>query len=151
MMTGTSLKLRIWWLREELDERLAHGANPETDPLLSRRAAQLTAPKTRVHTAEALEDALDEARKAWSVSARLPLRRAEIRACADDLLALAARLRDRRRIDIQGAAMAARIVFDGTSPLYHDGPVTLRFAIRSARLALDPVEVVTQTELPRVA
>jgi hypothetical protein len=151
MMTETTLKLRTWWQREELDERLAHGANPESDPMLSRRAAQLTARSTRTRTADALVDALDEARKAWSISARLPLRRAELRACAEDVVALADRLRDDRPIDTQGAAMSARLIFDGSSPVYREGAVTLRYALRSARLALDPIEAVIETELPRVA
>ncbi|HEY7623215.1 MAG TPA: hypothetical protein VH834_25795 [Solirubrobacteraceae bacterium] len=150
-MTETTLKLRTWWQREELDERLAHGANPESDPMLSRRAAQLTARSTRTRTADALVDALDEARKAWSISARLPLRRAELRACAEDVVALADRLRDDRPIDTQGAAMSARLIFDGSSPVYREGAVTLRYALRSARLALDPIEAVIETELPRVA
>ena len=51
MMTGTSLKLRTWWMREELDEKLAHGADPESDHMLSRRAEQLTSRKTRTRTA----------------------------------------------------------------------------------------------------
>jgi hypothetical protein len=151
MMTETTLKLRTWWQREELDERLAHGANPESDPMLSRRAAQLTARSTRTRTADALVDALDEARKAWSISARLPLRRAELRACAEDVVALADRLRDDRPIDTQGAAMSARLIFDGSSPVYREGAVTLRYALRSARLALDPIEAVIETELPRFA
>jgi hypothetical protein len=151
MMTGTSLKLRTWWMREELDEKLAHGADPESDPMLSRRAEQLSSGKTRSRTADAFVDALDEARKAWSPSARLPLRRAEVRACANDVVALAQRLRDDQPVDVQGVAMATRLIFDGTSPMYRDGSVTLRYALRSARLALDPVEVVTETELSRVA
>src|SRR5512132_1448920 len=83
MLNDFAQRLRVWWLREELDERLAHGADPDTDPLLTRRAAQLTTRSTRTDIAEGLESALAEARKAWSMSARLPLRRAEIRACAD--------------------------------------------------------------------
>jgi hypothetical protein len=151
MMTETSLKLRTWWMREELDEKLAHGADPESDPMLSRRAAQLRSRKTRSRTAQAFVDALDESRKTWSISARLPLRRGEVRACANDVVSLAQRLRDDLPVDVQGVAMATRLVFDGTSPMYRDGSVTLRYALRSARLALDPVEVITETELPRVA
>ncbi|HEX7299455.1 MAG TPA: hypothetical protein VF257_10630 [Solirubrobacteraceae bacterium] len=141
MSDSIPLKLRTWWRRDELDEQLAHGADPTTDASLARRAAQLTSPTTRVHLAQALEIALREARKSWSVSARLPLRRVEVRECADDLLTLARRLRDFQPIDIAGAAMVSRLVFDGTSPLYREGPLTLRYAVRSARLALDPLEV----------
>jgi hypothetical protein len=151
MMTGISLKLRTWWRRAELDEKLAHGADPESDPMLSRRAAQLTSRSARTRNADAFVDALDEARKVWSISARLPLRRADVRACGEDIVALAHRLRDDEPIDVQGAAMAARLIFDGTSPLYREGSVTLRYAVRSARLALDPIDVVTEMELPRVA
>ena len=79
-----------------------------------------------------------EAHKAWSVSARLPLARAEVRACAEDLVALALRLPADEPIDLRGAAMVARLVLNGSSPLYGDAPVTLRYVARSARLALDP-------------
>ena len=72
-----------------------------------------------------------EAHKAWSVSARLPLARAEVRACAVDLVALALRLRADEPIDLRGAAMAARLVLNGTSPLYGDsaGHAALRRAL----------------------
>jgi hypothetical protein len=146
MSNTISLKMRTWWHRDELDEKLVHGADPSTDASLARRAAQLTSASTRIHLAQALEIALDEARKSWSVSARLPLRRVDVRECADDLLALARRLRDGQPIDIAGAAMVSRLVFDGTSPLYREGPVTLRYTVRSARLALDPLELAA-TEL----
>ena len=135
-----SLRVRTWWLRDELDERLARGADPESDPLLCRRAAQLSSPATRRELADALERDLREVRSTWSLTARLPLRRAAVRECADDMLALAHRLRDDRPIDVAGAAMVARLIFDGTSPLYRDGPLTLRYSLRSARLALDPIE-----------
>lgn len=151
MLNDTSLTLKTWWRRDELDEQLASGADPVTDALLWRRAAQLHSRSTRSDLAQTLESALSEARKTWSISARLPLRRAEVRACADDVLALAARLRDDRPIDVQGAAMVARLVFDGTSPMYRDGATSLLYAVRSARLALDPVEVGADPELFRVA
>ena len=135
------LKIRTWWRRDELDERLVHGADPGADPLVARRAAQLRSPSTRIQLADTLENALVEARKSWSISARLPLRRAEVRACADDVLTVAGRLRDNQPIDVAGAAMVSRLVFDGTGPLYRNGPTTLRYALRSARLALDPIEL----------
>ena len=60
-----------------------------------------------------------------------------------------ARLRADDPIDVRGAAMVARLVLNGTSPLYGDAPVTLRFAARSARLALDP-PVLTRRDLSEV-
>ena len=138
--TPFALRLRTWWQRDELDEQLEHGAQPAigADTPLAYRAAQLRRRSTRNALAAALEDAVREAHKAWSVSARLPLARAEVRACADDLVALALRLRADEPIDLRGAAMVARLVLNGTSPLYGDAPVALRSVARSARLALDP-------------
>jgi hypothetical protein len=141
MSDDLALKMRTWWRRDELDEQLVGGADPGADPYLARRAGQLRARSTRIQLADTLEFALRETRKAWSMSARLPLRRVAVRECADDLIALARRLRDDGPIDVQGAAMVSRLVFDGTSPLYRDGVISLRYAVRSARLALDPIEV----------
>jgi hypothetical protein len=150
MSETLALKLRTWWRRDQLDEQLVHGADPESDAGLSRRAAQLRSRSTRVVLAAALEDAVREAHKAWSVSARLPLARAAVRGSADDILALARRLRADEPIDIQGAAMVARLVFNGTSPLYGEAPISLRYSVRSARLALDPLAV-GHPELSEVA
>jgi hypothetical protein len=140
MPSTISLRIRTWWLRDELDELLAHGAEPMSDPLLGRRAGQLCSRSTRADLADSLEDALRDARSLWSLSARLPLRRAALLGCADEVLAVARRLREPEPIDVAGIAMVARLVFDGTSPLYRDGAITLRYALRSARLALDPIE-----------
>ena len=75
-----------------------------------------------------------------SPSSRVPLRRDEIGACADDFVALARRLRDGNAIDAQGVVMTKRLLSDGASPLYYRrSPVSLRYAVRSARLALEPV------------
>jgi hypothetical protein len=150
MSDTLALKLRTWWHRDELDEQLVHGADPESGAGLSRRAAQLRSRSTRIALAAALENAVREAHKAWSVSARLPLARAEVRACAGDVIALARRLRADEPIAVQGAAMAARVVFNGNSPLYGEAPISLRYAVRAARLALDPLEV-AQPELSEVA
>jgi hypothetical protein len=137
-----ALKLRVWWHRDELDEQLEHGVDPMTDAALRYRAAQLHRRSTRISLAAALEDAVREAHKPWSASAKLPLARVEVRRCAEDLIALARRLRADEPIDVTGAAMVARLVCTGTSPLYGDAPVSLRYAVRSARLALDPPAVV---------
>jgi hypothetical protein len=141
VMSNLTLKVRSWWLRDELDDRLAHGADPLTHPLLARRAAQLLSQSTRDELADTLERALRDARSTWSLTARLPLRHQALRACADDVVAVATRLRDGQPIAVTGAALVSRLVFDGTSPLYRDGTITLRYAVRSARLALDPIEL----------
>ena len=135
MSETLALKLRTWWHRDELDEQLVHGADPESRKhVCRRRAAQLRSRSMRIDLAAALENAVREAHKAWSVSARLPLARAAVRGSTDDVLALARRLRADEPIAVQGAAMAARLVFSGTSPLYGDAPISLRYSVRSARL-----------------
>jgi hypothetical protein len=149
MSDTLALKLRTWWHRDELDEQLIRGADSETDAGLSRRAAQLRSRSTRIDLAAALENAVREAHKGWSVSARLPLARVEVRGCGEDLIALARRLRANEPIDVRGAAMVARLVFNGTSPLYGEAPISLRYTVRSARLALDPLAV-AQPELSQV-
>jgi hypothetical protein len=133
------LRLKVWWQRDRLDEQLARGADPLADAALHRHAERLGSRTERVRLAEALESVLREARTSRAaLTARLSPRRAEVRACTDDLLALARRLRDQRPIDVQGAAMASRLLFDGASPLYyHAAPLSLRHTVRSARLALD--------------
>jgi hypothetical protein len=132
----------LWLHRVELDEQLAAGAQPSADSLLRDRAEQLGARGERAKLARGLAEALREARRPKPISGtRLPLRRGEIRNCDEDIIALIRRLEDDGAIDVQGAAMVSLLLSDGASPLYRAGDRSLRFAIRSARLALDPVEV----------
>jgi hypothetical protein len=139
VMEPIGLTLKVWCRRDSLDERLARGADPRTDPALDLRARQLGSRAGRLRLAKALNDVLRDARASrLAPTARLAPRRTEVRACEHDLLALVRRLVEDRPIDVQGAAMASRLVFDGASPLYHAAaPVSLRHAIRSTRLALD--------------
>jgi hypothetical protein len=134
-------RVSLWWHRVELDEQLAAGAQPSAGSLLHDRAQQLGSPTERAKIARAFEKTLDEARKPAPIhGAGAPLRRREIRNCDEDIIALVRRLVDERPIDVQGAAMSELLITDGASPLYRAGDRSLRFAIRSARLALDPVE-----------
>ena len=134
-------RVSMWFHRIELDEQLAAGAQPSPGTLLHDRAEQLSAPGERAKLARAFEKTLNEARKPARIhGAQLPLRRREIRNCDEDIIALVRRLDDATPIDVQGAAMAELLITDGASPLYRAGDRSLRFAIRSARLALDPVE-----------
>jgi hypothetical protein len=125
-------RLKTWWERDRLDEQLAQGFDREASAELRLRAAQLVSPAGRVELANAVEAVVRETRG----------RQAAVRASADDLLALAQRLRDERPIDVRGAAMIRRLLTDrATSPLYRiDGESSLQEAVRSAKLALDPFE-----------
>jgi hypothetical protein len=155
------LRLSTWLRRGALDERLARGADAGEDERLTLRAAQLASRVHRDELALALEHTLAtaedpaEAQRTTAVptmGVRVPLRVREIRDCAPELGALIARLRDGKPIDARGAAMTRRLLVDGASPLYYRGSgVTLRHAVRSARLALEPVSTEVEVEIPLAA
>jgi hypothetical protein len=145
-----AVHLRTWSRRNRLDEELAHGVDPATSAELSLRAAQLRSPAERTRLANALVKALGDARRAEPVAIKPRPQRAELRDCAEDVLALALRLRDDRPIAIRGAALTARLLSDGASPLYRNGGEDLRQALHAAQLALDP-GAPAQQELARAA
>jgi hypothetical protein len=131
------VRIRTWLRRNRLDEEFAHGAGPDTTAELSRRATQLCSSAERSRLANALTETLGDARRGEPVTIRARPQRAEVRAAADDLRALVARLRDGRPVSVRGAAMTARLVSDGASPLRRHGGEDLQHAIRAARFALD--------------
>jgi hypothetical protein len=139
-----AVRIRTWLRRNHLDEELAHGADPDTTAELSRRATQLRSSAERSRLANALAETLGDARRGTPVTIRTRPQRAEIRAAADDLQALIARLRDGRPVGVRGAAMAARLLTNRASPLYREGGQELRHAIRAARFALDAPAPATQ-------
>jgi hypothetical protein len=132
-------RLRTRWSQDRLDRELASGADPAASPELTLRAAQLQSPAVRSRLANAIVEMLGRAHEPnlgrFTVTGEQ--QHAEIREYADNLRALVARLRDDRPIDIQGAAMTARLVNDRSSPLYRPGDQSLGSAVLSARLALD--------------
>ncbi|MEA2418499.1 MAG: hypothetical protein QOE60_705 [Thermoleophilaceae bacterium] len=136
---GLSLRFRTFCNRDRLDRALARGIEPATGDDLRLRAGQLVG--RRAELAAIFEGLIDRAQKPYAFTAEVPIRRADVLACADDLRALARRLRDDARHDVQGVAMASNLLHDGSSPLYLDSGVTLRHAVRAARLALDPIAV----------
>jgi hypothetical protein len=106
---------------------------------------QLQSPAVRSRLANAIAEVLGKAHEVNLGRFTLAGRRhhAEVGAYADNLCALVARLRDGNPIDLQGAAMTARLVNDRTSPLYRQGSESLGSAVLSVRLALDrsaPIE-----------
>jgi hypothetical protein len=142
--------LSTWLHRGALDAEIAQGVETAGDARLALRAEQLAARAERDRLATALERTLEIANRppsnalgrsaARRFSVRVPLRVREIRDCADDVEALARRLRDGKAVDAQGAALTKRLLIDGASPLYYrHSSATLRHAVRSARLALEPV------------
>ena len=120
---------------------LAHGADPASDRALELRADRTCSVTNRQRLARALERVVRDARQpAPLIRPQVPVRRAAIRDCAQDLEALIRRLRDGEPVDPRGIALTDRLLTDGASPLYYDaGGPSLSYTIRSARLALDPL------------
>jgi hypothetical protein len=146
------LRVRTRWQRDRLDEALASGADPASTPELALRAEQLLSQAGRSRLADAIVELLGDAYgpNLGPYTAAGHERNARIRDYADNLRALVARLREERPIDVQGAAMTARLVHDRTGPLYRDGGAGLGSVVLSIRLALDPSGSGSR-EMPRAA
>jgi hypothetical protein len=133
-----TLRLRVLLTRDQLDHELAEGADPVTSSKHELRARQLVEGRGRL--ADQVDRVLESAHVvAPPFTAEAPVRRAAIRDCEADMRALVRRLRDDLPIDVHGLALVARLLSDGTSPLYGEGGYSLRYTLRAARLALDPV------------
>jgi hypothetical protein len=133
---------RTWLIarlrRNSLDRQLAAGVKPSTLTPLGLRAAQLSSRGERARLANALVETVGEARRGEPMSVRRRPQRAEVRAEADAILALASRLRESTPIDVRGAAMVALLVGDGSSPLHRPSPRRLSDALTEAHGALIP-------------
>ena len=148
---GVGLRLRTWWRRDRLDEQLAQGIDPRKSAELVLRGEQLSNRAERARLAKALDGVVQEAGEPPAFL-RLLARRAEVRASADELRALAHRLRDDLPVDPRGVAMTALLLSDGESPLFSRwASVPLREAVRSARLALDESRSASRPAFPTAA
>jgi hypothetical protein len=134
-----AVRIRTRWRRDRLDDELARGADPAASRELGLRAVQLRSPAERSRLANALMDALGDARGPNLGPFRIKARRQHeaIRESADELTALVVRLRDDHPIAVRGAAMTARLLRSGASPRRRGNGQELRHAIRAARVALD--------------
>jgi hypothetical protein len=142
-------RLQTLWHRDRLDDQLARGVDPNSSRLLQIRAQQLL--NKRADLADAVDDVLVRSKRPFAFTVEVPIRRRAVDDCADDLRALSRRLRAAAPVDVHGAAMTWNLLTDGASPLYHDNGVTLRYAVRSARLALDPLLTSTVEDLQAAA
>ena len=132
------VRLKTWWRSAHCDRQLVAGTDPASSPELSLRASQLRSPARRIRLASSLEHVVSEAfDQRLGFTTQAPLRSAEVRSCADELFALAHRLRDGRQVDARGVAMAASLLFEGTGPLFtKTEPSALSDAVRAAQYAL---------------
>ena len=102
-----------------LDRTITDGADPSASPLIAARTMQLAGNSTRARIAGALERLAESANKPRGRARILPSRAAAI-ANEQELLGLAAMLRDDRPLNARGVAMLNMIVTDGAGPAYTD-------------------------------
>ena len=116
--TLTRLRLRV--RREELDRKLAAGADPHRHDDLGHRAEELTGTEERLRIARAIDRVIKDV----CASPPPPPRsvaapgRPAVRACVPRLRAIAGRLRSDHTIPAAGVARAALLVDEATSPLF---------------------------------
>jgi hypothetical protein len=139
-----TVRVRTRWRRDRLDAALARGTDSAGSAELELRAAQLRSNIERSRLADALVNVLGDAGSGDPETIEAKPQRLELLKCAEDLQALIERLRDERPVAVRGAALTARLLSDGASPLHRGGGQDLEHAIRAARFALDPTDAATQ-------
>ena len=111
--------MRAGLARDDLDRRLAEGADPGADPLLQARAEHLVAPACRASLAAGLERVVATVDKPISpLTAVVPVRRRPVRGARHELMRLAGELRHMPGPRPRGVAMAERLLIEPSSPLY---------------------------------
>ena len=138
-MPSLATLIRTRLSRAMLDAELAYGADPAGSVELALRAEQLRSRAERARIANALVETLGDARRGEPMTLRSRPQRAVVRRAADEIVALALRLRDDRPAGIAGLAAAARLADDRRGPMYRDDAGDLDRAIRSALSAMDPI------------
>ena len=134
-----SARICVLARRRALDQRLAAGIGPRSDPALGLRAAQLCRRRVRRGIARRLRRTVAAARTASSDRLGFAaLARSEILAEADALTDLVHRLEAARPVEAMGVALAKQLVSDANSPLAVGAePGTLHTVVRLATMALD--------------
>lgn len=118
-----SLRMQVRWSRWSLDEQLAEGVDPGSDPALLLRARQLRSEKHRRRLASWIERLVDESdsQPTAGLTSRAPVVREKVAEARDSLLFVARVLRDEEHVRPRGIAMVERLLTDGGSTLYRDG------------------------------
>ena len=143
-MRGLGTRLRAAWAREELDRRLAEGADPDTNPLLQTRAARLVMPASRATLAAGLERAVAAAHDPGApLSSAVPVRRGPVRGARHELMGLAGELRHMPEPRPRGVAMAERLLTQPSSVLF-----TASSSAEVSRAARDAVDNMRADDVP---
>jgi hypothetical protein len=140
LLGGVWLRWVTWRQARELDELLAHGADPIISDELSLRAGQLASARTRGRLACVLRGAVALAAAPfdpWRLG-KPTIRRAQVQENRELLVELADRLSAGGYLGVQGLALTSLLVSDGVSPLFSKaGRGSLTASLNQALLALD--------------
>ena len=135
------VRLRVAVACDALDTALAQGADPACRPELAIRAAQLVRPRHRRALARTFRGVVAEAGRPPTPirSTAVIICRHQIRAQADDLLALADRLDNSRLAYATGIAIAQRLITDVVESPVHVacGPGMLGHLAQRAVASMD--------------
>lgn len=126
-------RLRTRLRRPRLDRQLADGVDPALSTELTLRANQLRLPAERARIANALVEAVGDARRSEPVTLRARPQRAAVREAAADIVALAVGLREDGSMSTAAVATAAWLAGSKSSPIYREDGGNLREAIRFAQ------------------
>ncbi len=120
-----------------LDEALAQGADPSSDPLLTCRAQQLTSRTMRHRLALGLRDLVERAEHPRRPGSAVPIARLSVTSTRDGLLELADRLDGNDSVRARGVATTNLLLTDGASPLWlRSAPRELDDAVEAALIGL---------------
>ncbi|MBS1888167.1 MAG: hypothetical protein JSU06_13360 [Actinobacteria bacterium] len=129
--------MRAQFGRARLDQELAAGVRPDSDPLLRERAQILLSRESRLRMASGIDRARRQAERPARHTAQVPVRTQAVRDAAPALERLAYRMRGHLPISPQGAAKTNILLTDGSGPLYSPDGSDLKAAARSALAALE--------------
>ena len=134
-----ALRLEARWSHWSLDERLAAGFDPSSDPVLAMRAEQLCAPRHRRRLADWLERLAHDSEVAWpGMSAAVPIVRGQVSEARDSLRRLADLLRNAGRVRPRGVAMIERLLTDADTAIYtRTARVAVELQVQAALRALE--------------
>lgn len=130
--------MRAQFGQNRLDEELASGVPPDSNPFLRERARYLVSRDSRLKMARGLGRTLHQGERPALHTAQVSVRSQAVRAAAPALQMLAQRLKGPLPIGPQGAARTKILLTDGSGPLYNPGSGSdLKTAARRALAALD--------------
>lgn len=135
--------MRAQFGRTRLDEELAAGVRPDSDPLLRERAQILLSRESRLRIASGLDRARRQGERPARHAAQVPVSTQAVCDAGPVLKKLALRMRGYLPISPQGAAKTNILLTDRSGPLHSpDANPDLRSAALRALAALeaDPVQ-----------